>query len=78
MLKKFSNITSSVWGVRQLAGTPHLADDLPNGVTDTTGASSGWSSLSLFVLQGKMAPNFRTRHSTLSYSVSSFILLFPV
>jgi hypothetical protein len=32
-VKKSSDNTSPVWGVHHLAGTPHLADDLPTGVT---------------------------------------------
>jgi hypothetical protein len=39
--------------VNHLAGTPHLADDLPNGVTDITVACSSRSSLLLLVSQRK-------------------------
>jgi hypothetical protein len=49
-----------VW-VHHLAGTPHLTDDLPTGVTDTTVASPGRSSLSLFFMQRKRAPK-HTEH----------------
>jgi hypothetical protein len=37
-----------MWGVHHLAGTPHLANDLPTGVTDTTVAFPGRLLLSLF------------------------------
>jgi hypothetical protein len=36
-------------GVRHVAETPHLVDDLPTGVTDTAVACRGRSFLSLFV-----------------------------
>jgi hypothetical protein len=49
-------------GVHGLAGTPHLAGDLPTGVTDTTVACPGSSSLSLFRKE-KGPQNFRTRQS---------------
>jgi hypothetical protein len=54
------------------AGTPHLADDLPAGVTDTTVACPGRSSLSLFVPQRKGAPKLpnmtkQIRHSYLHH-----------
>jgi hypothetical protein len=60
-----------VW-VHHLAGTPHLADDLPTGITDTRVACPGRISLSLFVMQRKRVPklpNMRkhTRHSPLHY-----------
>jgi hypothetical protein len=48
-VKKFSDNTSPMWGAHHLAGAPHLADDLPTGVTDTTVACPGTSSLSLLV-----------------------------
>jgi hypothetical protein len=61
-----------MWGVHHLAGTPHLTDDLPTGVTDTTVAWPGRLTLSLFVPQRKRAlklPNMTkyTRHSPLHY-----------
>jgi hypothetical protein len=63
---------SPVCGVHHLAGRPHLADDIPARVTDRAEAWPGRSSLSLFVLQRKRAPNFpnmtkRTRHSPLHH-----------
>jgi hypothetical protein len=43
-------------GGHHLAGTLHLADDLPTGIKDTTVPCPGRLSLSLFVPQGKRAP----------------------
>jgi hypothetical protein len=44
-------------GVHHLAGTPHVADDLPAVITDTTVACPGRSSLSLFC-KGQGPQNF--------------------
>jgi hypothetical protein len=73
-------------GVHHLAGIPHLADYLPTGVTDTTVACSGRSSLALFVPQRQRAPKLpnmikRTRHSpfTISFDFSNGVsLLIPI
>jgi hypothetical protein len=59
--------------VHHLAGTPHLADDVPAGLTDTTVACPSRSSLTLFSFrQIKRAPKLpnmikRNKHSPFHY-----------
>jgi hypothetical protein len=60
-------------GVQHVAGTPHLADDLPTGVTDTTVVYPRKSLLSLFVPQRKRGQNVRTWQSTTNIQLFQFL-----
>jgi hypothetical protein len=66
-VKKFSDNA-----MHHLAGIPHLADDLPTEVTDTTVAYPGRSSLSLFCKERRpqKTSEHDKAHQTFTFALS--------